>query len=73
MSILGEGRCHRIAALPETKRRMQWKDTMKRRELLKRLTAVGFMAAHPSLAAVRLLAGGGTANAESGTEKGNLP
>jgi putative intracellular protease/amidase/YHS domain-containing protein len=42
---------------------------MKRRELLKRLTALGFMAANPSLAAVRLFAGGGTANAESGTEK----
>jgi putative intracellular protease/amidase/YHS domain-containing protein len=42
---------------------------MKRRELLKRLTALGFMAANPSLAAVRLFAGGGTANAESGREK----
>ena len=42
---------------------------MKRRELLKRLTALGFVAAHPSLAAVRLFAGGATANAERGTEK----
>jgi putative intracellular protease/amidase/YHS domain-containing protein len=42
---------------------------MKRRELLKRLSALGFVAAHPSWAAVRLFAGGATANAESDTEK----
>jgi putative intracellular protease/amidase/YHS domain-containing protein len=42
---------------------------MKRRDLLKRLTALGFVAAHPSLAAVRLLAGGATAQAEPGIEK----
>jgi hypothetical protein len=42
---------------------------MKRRELLKRLTALGCMTATPSLAALRLFTGGGTANAENVTQK----